>query len=65
MSPKTYEEGLAEGRLRGIEKAVVRNGQRINEHEKRLIVHDRLQWALMGALVLMQVIPLLQGLISK
>lgn len=63
--PKTYEEGLAEGRLRGIEETVTVHGVRLDEHEKRLIAHDRLQWALMGALALMQIIPLLQGLLGK
>ena len=62
MEPQqlSYEDGILEGRLRTIEEAHKRVDIRMDDHEKRLTAQERITYALLGALALLQVWPALE-----
>lgn len=61
----SYEDGIREGRLRAIEAAQNRVHERMDDHEKRLTAQERITYALLGALALMQVLPAIQGMLNQ
>lgn len=64
MTEKTYEDGVREGRIKGIEETVNHHDARLNSVEKRLTGQERISYALLGAIGLMQVLPAIQGLLN-
>lgn len=57
---KSYEDGLAEGRIRGIEETISEHGRRLDKHESRLTAQERITYALLGAITLIQIFPAIQ-----
>lgn len=60
----TYEEGLREGRLRGIEETISNHGQRLDRHESRLTAQERITYALLGAIALIEILPTIQSAVG-
>lgn len=60
---RTYEAGLREGRIRGIEETIVTHSARLDKHETRLTSQERITYALLGAIALIEILPTLQKLI--
>lgn len=59
----SYEDGLREGRLRGIEETVVKHGDRLDKFEIRLTSQERISYALLGAVALLNILPILRQVI--
>ena len=59
---KSFEDGLHEGRLRGIEETVTNHGTRLDNHESRITSQERITYALLGAVALLNLLPVLKGL---
>lgn len=58
----TYEEGLREGRLRGIEETIVKHAERLDKHDLRLTSQEKISYAVLGAVFLIQVLPAIKQL---
>ena len=63
MDKLTYDDGLKEGRIRGIEEVIKDHGVRIGRHEDRITAQERITYALLGAIALLEVLPTLKGLL--
>ena len=61
-SEKSYEAGLREGRIRGIEETINSHTVRLDKHESRLTVQERITYALLGAIALIEILPTIQSL---
>ena len=57
----TYEDGLREGRLRGIEETISNHSTRLDRHESRLTAQERISYAVLGAIALIEVLPTIQN----
>ena len=53
----TYEDGLREGRIKGIEETVAHHDSRIFSVEKRITAQERITYALLGAIALIELLP--------
>lgn len=56
----SYEDGLREGRIRGIEETIQSHGSRLDRHESRLTAQERITYALLGAIALIEIFPTIQ-----
>ena len=63
VNQTSYEDGLREGRLRGIEETVVKHGDRLDKFEIRLTSQERISYALLGAVALLNILPILRQVI--
>ena len=61
---KTYEQGLIEGRVLGVEETVAHHSTRLDSHEKRIAANERIQYAILGAIALINVLPAIQALVG-
>lgn len=61
---KNYEDGLREGRLLSIEHTQREHGRRLEEHSRRITAQERITYALLGAITLIQIFPAIQKLIQ-
>ena len=59
---KDYEDGLHEGRLRGIEETVNMHGTRLDSHETRITSQERITYAILGAVALLNLLPVLKSI---
>jgi len=59
---KSYEAGLREGRIRGIEETIISHSARLDKHESRLTAQERITYALLGAIALIEILPTIQSL---
>jgi hypothetical protein len=57
-----YARGLKEGELHSLESAVTRAHKRIDGHDGRLTALERVMYAGMGIVVLLELMPKIQGL---
>lgn len=57
---KNYEDGLREGRLLSIEHTQREHGRKLEEHGRRLTAQERITYAVLGAITLIQVLPTIQ-----
>jgi hypothetical protein len=55
-----YERGLRDGEVRALAEAVGRAHLRLDLHDKRLGVQERITYSLLGALMLIEFAPALQ-----
>lgn len=60
----SYEDGLREGRLRGIEETISHHSDRLDKHESRISSQEKISYAVLGALALMEVLPTLQKVLT-
>jgi hypothetical protein len=58
------EEGLREGRIRGIEETIKNMGVTIERHDSRLTAQERITYALLGAIALLEIIPTIRSIID-
>ena len=58
----TYEDGLREGRLKGIEETVQHHSERLTSAERRLTSQERISYSLLGAIMLIELLPTLASL---
>ena len=63
MSDSEYQDGLREGRLRALEESEANHGRRLDMHERRLTAQERITYALLGAIALVQILPVLKDLL--
>lgn len=61
---KTYEQGLLEGQIDAMEKIQSHHADRLDHHEKRLTAQERISFGLLGALVLLEVLPTIRAAIE-
>lgn len=55
----SYVEGLRDGKISALEKNETVHKERLDNHEKRLVVAERILYGLIGAITLIQlVIPI-------
>ena len=64
LGPHDFEAGLREGRLRALEKIVRNHDERFDHHEQRLRIMERILYMLIGAIALIQLMPILQKVIG-
>ena len=55
-----YKEGLRDGRIASIENMQSQHSARLDHHEKRLQAAERIVYALIGALMLIEAAPLIR-----
>jgi len=58
----TYEDGLHEGRLRGIEETISKHGGRLDNHETRIASQEKIIYAILAVVALMQMAGIIQKL---
>lgn len=58
-----YQQGLRDGKLQAIESMQVTQNRRMENHERRLQSAERILYGLIGALALVQIIPIVKGFI--
>lgn len=63
MADERYMEGLMEGRLRGIEETVVKHGERLDKFDLRLNSQERISYALLGAVALLNIMPMIKAVL--
>lgn len=61
---KTYHDGIREGKLIALERRMDNTDTRIDHHEKRLQILERLAWIMFGAILLLKFLPELQDFIK-
>lgn len=59
-----YNEGLRDGRLSALENAVGKHGDRFDNHERRLVLIERIIYGMVGILFLSQIWPSIVGLLN-
>lgn len=64
MAEKSYEQGLVEGRLSGVEKLLEDHHDRLNSHSMRLSRLEKVAYAVIGAFAILQAVPLVQSALS-
>lgn len=60
-----YKDGLRDGKILALEEANKKAHERIDSHESRLTAQERITYALLGALTLMQIWPAVQQFLSQ
>ncbi len=64
MDDKSYQDGLREGRIRGIEETIRRHGEKHEQLERRMTAQERISFGILGAMVLVNVLPALKGMLT-
>ena len=59
-----YQEGLMKGKLEALEKTLSHHSTRIDHHEARLQIAERILYGLIGALALIEFLPALKRLME-
>lgn len=59
----TYEEGLRDGRIAALEHMQHSQNSRLDKHESRISIQERITYGLLGAIALLEVIPLLRDVL--
>jgi len=59
-----YQEGLRDGKIAALEEGVARAHVRIDKHESRITAQERISYALLGSLALIQVWPAIERMLS-
>ena len=57
---KSYEDGVREGRLKALEVDIENHHRKIENHDKRLTAQERITYALLGAIALIEIFPKLE-----
>ena len=60
----TYEDGLREGRFKALEDGLKGHGDRLNEHGKRISAQERINYAILGALALLEILPTIRAIVA-
>ena len=62
---KTYEEGILEGRVQSLEDRAVEHHKRLDHHHDRITAQERITYAILGALALIEVLPTIAEFLAK
>lgn len=60
-----YEAGLRDGRIEALNQVLQHHNERLDKHERRLILQERVTFGLLGAIALLEFLPILQKLLSN
>ena len=60
-----YEAGRRDGRIESLERVQEAHNSRLDKHEIRLQTQERITYALLGAIALIEFIPLAQQVLMK
>ena len=60
-----YQEGLRDGRIAALEQQANSHAKRLDSHERRISAQERITYALLGAIALLEVLPTIQELMNK
>ena len=60
----SYEAGRRDGRIEALERSHKEHGDRLDSHEKRLQIQEKITYALLGAIALIELIPAIKGIIA-
>ena len=61
---QTYEDGLQEGKLQALERMTLHHADRIDHHEKRLQMQERITYGILGAIAFIEFWPKIEKLIG-
>ena len=64
MSDRSYDEGLRDGKIEAIEHMQGLQNTRLDDHEQRLRVQERVAWILMGVVGFIQIWPTIEGMLQ-
>lgn len=59
-----YLRGLRDGELKALEGGVARAHERLDHHDKRITAQERITYAVLGAISLVQIAPALSKLLT-
>jgi len=62
--PKTYEQGLIEGRIQHLEDRQAEDKSRLDANDERWKANDRIIYGILGAIALVQVVPVLREVLG-
>lgn len=60
-----YEAGRRDGRIESLERAHLSHEERLDKHEIRLQTQERITYALLGAVALIEFLPFAQQAFTK
>jgi len=61
---EAHQRGRTEGQIEAIEKMQLQQNVRLDSHEKRLALQEKITWMLLGAIALIQILPFLQAIMG-
>ena len=64
MTDNDYETGLRDGKISSLEKMQSNQNVRLDHHERRLIAAERIIYGLIGAIALIEFLPMLKTAFS-
>ena len=65
MTETDYESGKRDGRIQALEAMQARLANRLDSHEKRLQLQEKITYGLLGAISLIEFGPAIKGLIGS
>ncbi len=65
MPHESYQDGLRDGRIAALETIAARQDTRLDRQGTRLRILERMMWALLGAMALVEFAPKAAGLIGQ
>lgn len=65
MSDRTYEDGVRDGRIENANKRADDAHMRLDVHAKRLTAQERISYALLGAIALLELFPAIRMAIGN
>ena len=63
MTEQDYDEGRRDGRIEALEKMQANHNRRLEDHSRRIMAQERIVWALVGAIALIELIPAIKSLL--
>ena len=61
---KTYEDGVREGQIAALELIAARHDNRFEALENRINAVERIQWGILGAITLIEILPNLTAVLA-
>jgi len=63
MTADDYEAGKRAGKIEEFERLLCAHNARLDQHERRLQIQERITYGLLGAIALIELAPVIKGLI--
>lgn len=64
MDLHTYEEGLIEGRVQAMERIMEHHETKLREIDSRTRMMERVMWGVLGAIALIQLLPMFREVMT-
>ena len=64
MTAQSYSDGLRDGKIQAVEEMQSVQNRRLDKHELRLSTLEKVSYALVGAIALMELLPHAQALLG-